>query len=65
MIGTTTLMGSTIVVLLGWMALFNLSVDLMPEIQFPTVSVTTLYAGAGPPDLEALLLEAGFAICAE
>lgn len=51
----TTLMASTIVVLLGWMALRNLSVDLMPEIQFPTVSVETLYPGAGPEEVETLI----------
>ena len=51
----TTLMASTIVVLLGWMALQNLSVDLLPEIEFPTVSVTTLYPGAGPEEIETLI----------
>jgi len=48
----TTLMFSLIVVLLGWMSLSRLSIDLMPEITWPTISVTTLYEGAGPAVVE-------------
>ena len=48
-------MVSLIVVLLGWMALSQLAVDLMPDMTFPVVSVTTLYRGAGPYEVETLV----------
>ena len=51
----TTLMGSLIVVLLGWTALTKLRVDLMPETTWPIVSVTTVYPGAGPEEIETLI----------
>lgn len=51
----TTLMCSSIVVLLGWMALARLRVDLMPDTDWPIISVTTLYAGAGPEEIETLI----------
>ncbi|MEZ6055763.1 MAG: efflux RND transporter permease subunit [Planctomycetaceae bacterium] len=51
----TTLMACLIVVLLGVMALKGLSVDLMPDLEFPTVTVTTLYPGAGPEEIETLV----------
>ncbi len=51
----TTVMMSIIVIILGFMALGGLSVDLMPEIDFPTVTVTALYPGAGPEEIETLV----------
>ncbi|MCA8990563.1 MAG: efflux RND transporter permease subunit [Planctomycetaceae bacterium] len=51
----TTLMCCIIVALLGWVSLTGLSVDLMPSLEFPTVTVTTLYPGAGPEDVETLI----------
>lgn len=51
----TTMMSCLIVVLLGWVALGRLSVDLMPNLTYPTVSVTTLYYGAGPAEIETLI----------
>jgi HAE1 family hydrophobic/amphiphilic exporter-1 len=51
----TTLMSSLLVILLGSVALSKLSIDLMPDLEFPTVSVSTLYRGAGPEEIETLL----------
>ncbi|MEW4488660.1 efflux RND transporter permease subunit [Thalassoglobus sp. JC818] len=51
----STLMASIIIALLGWVALTELSVDLMPDLEFPTVTVTTLYPGAGPQEVETLI----------
>jgi hydrophobic/amphiphilic exporter-1 (mainly G- bacteria), HAE1 family len=51
----TTLMGSLLVVLLGAVSLSKLSVDLMPDLQFPTVTVGTIYRGAGPEEIETLI----------
>lgn len=50
-----TLMGCLAVVILGVVALRKLAVDLMPEMEYPTVSVTTLYKGAGPAEIETLI----------
>lgn len=51
----TTLMGSIMIALLGWVSLSELAVDLMPDLEFPTVTVTTLYPGAGPEEIETLI----------
>lgn len=51
----STLMGSIIIALLGWVSLNELAVDLMPDMEFPTVTVTTLYPGAGPEEVETLI----------
>ncbi|MCA8999594.1 MAG: efflux RND transporter permease subunit, partial [Planctomycetaceae bacterium] len=51
----TTLMVSIALALLGGVAVTRLSVDLMPDMEFPTVTVTTLYPGAGPEEVETLI----------
>ena len=51
----STLMASIIIALLGWVAVNELSVDLMPDLEFPTITVTTLYPGAGPEEVETLI----------
>ena len=51
----TTLMGSLIVVILGWTSLTNLRIDLMPEMTWPIISVNTAYPGAGPEEMETLV----------
>lgn len=48
-------MASLIVALLGWTSLTNLRVDLMPDMTWPVVSVTTIYQGAGPEEIETLV----------
>jgi HAE1 family hydrophobic/amphiphilic exporter-1 len=36
----------------GWMSMKKLPVDLFPDINFPIVTVTTIYPGAGPNEIE-------------
>jgi HAE1 family hydrophobic/amphiphilic exporter-1 len=51
----TTLMASLLVMIIGAVALSRLAVDLMPDITYPTVSITTIYEGAGPDEIETLI----------
>lgn len=51
----TTLMASLVLIMLGWVSLSQLAVDLMPDIQNPSVSVITIYKGAGPNEAETLI----------
>jgi HAE1 family hydrophobic/amphiphilic exporter-1 len=51
----STSMACLIVVLLGVTALRNLSVDLMPDVTYPSISVITVYEGAGPYEVESRL----------
>ncbi len=44
-----------IVVALGIVAFIRLSIDLMPEITFPTISVRTSYGNVGPQEIEELV----------
>ena len=46
---------SAIVILLGTISLSRLPVDLMPEIQQPTITVSVNYAGVGPLEMEELV----------
>ena len=36
----------------GWISMRKLPVDLFPDINFPIVTVTTIYPGAGPNEIE-------------
>src|SRR5215218_9632529 len=51
----TMFMLSAIVVLLGALSLARLPVDLMPDIQQPTITVSVNYAGVGPLEMEELV----------
>ncbi len=51
----TTLMAACMLVLLGGIALSRLAVDLMPDVSFPTLSIVTVYQGAGPEEVETLI----------
>ncbi|MBM3818637.1 MAG: efflux RND transporter permease subunit [Acidimicrobiia bacterium] len=51
----TMFMLSAIIVLLGAISLTRLPVDLMPEIQMPTISVNVNYPGVGPLEMEQLV----------
>ena len=44
-----------IVIVLGVVSLSRLSIDLMPEITFPTISVVTSYGNVGPEEMEQLV----------
>jgi HAE1 family hydrophobic/amphiphilic exporter-1 len=50
-----TLMACLVVIILGVVSVAMLSVDLMPSVEMPTASVTTLYPGAGPEEIETLI----------
>jgi HAE1 family hydrophobic/amphiphilic exporter-1 len=47
---------SAVTVLLGTMSLFRLPVDLMPEIQYPSITVRVGYGGVGPQEIEELII---------
>jgi HAE1 family hydrophobic/amphiphilic exporter-1 len=46
-----------IMVVMGAFAYSSLGVDLMPEIDFPVITATTLYPGAGPEEVEVQVTE--------
>jgi HAE1 family hydrophobic/amphiphilic exporter-1 len=60
----TVLMVCLIAILLGTIAFLNIPVDLMPEIVYPTLSVSAAYEGVAPEEMENLVtrpLEQAFA----
>ena len=50
-----TLMSILIVMVLGAVCISRLPVDLVPDVSFPTLSVSTTYNGAGPEEIEELI----------
>ena len=42
-------------VIFGWKSYMALSINLMPDLAYPTLSVRTLYEGAAPADVEKLV----------
>ena len=50
----TVLMGCAVCVLLGAIAFIRIPVDLMPDTEFPTISVSTTYEGVAPEEMEQL-----------
>jgi len=50
-----TLMAALIVLLVGVVALTRLSIDLMPDITYPTLSIRTNYENASPEEIEELI----------
>jgi len=44
-----------VVIILGAVSLSRLSIDLMPEITYPTISVVTSYGNVGPQEMEELV----------
>ena len=53
----TTYMLVLIVLILGIISVLKIPVDLMPEITFPTVTVSTTYDNVGPQEMETLISE--------
>jgi len=45
----------TAIIVLGIMSMRKLGVDLFPDVTFPIVTVTTIYPGAGPAEVETLV----------
>ena len=45
----------TVILVVGWLSLKKLPVDLFPNVTFPIVTVTTIYPGAGPEEVETLV----------
>jgi HAE1 family hydrophobic/amphiphilic exporter-1 len=50
-----TMMVALIVIILGAISLSRLPVDLMPDISFPTLSISTSYGNASPEEIEELI----------
>ncbi|MBN2093400.1 efflux RND transporter permease subunit [candidate division KSB1 bacterium] len=44
-----------IIITLGLVSLYRLSIDLMPEITYPTISLSTSYGNVGPEEMEELV----------
>ena len=51
----TVLMGCLIALLLGGIAFVRIPVDLMPETEYPTISVNVGYEGVAPEEMETLV----------
>ena len=51
----TTAMVFLTLVVFGWKSYEGLSINLMPDISYPTLTVRTEYEGAAPEDVEKLL----------
>ncbi|RZB34984.1 MAG: hypothetical protein SRB1_00752 [Desulfobacteraceae bacterium Eth-SRB1] len=50
-----TVMVALIVIIVGTVSLSRLSIDLMPDITYPTLSISTNYENAGPEEVEELI----------
>jgi len=50
-----TIMACMVVILLGTVSLYRLSIDLMPDITYPTLSISTDYENASPEEIEELV----------
>ncbi|MBN2181259.1 MAG: efflux RND transporter permease subunit [Sedimentisphaerales bacterium] len=50
-----TIMVVLIVILLGIISLLRLPIDLMPDISYPTLSISCSYENAGPEEIEELI----------
>ncbi|HNZ30433.1 MAG TPA: efflux RND transporter permease subunit, partial [Candidatus Goldiibacteriota bacterium] len=45
------------IITLGFIGYVNLPVELMPNIEFPTISVSVVYPGASAEDVESLIIK--------
>jgi len=46
---------AVLIMILGYLSLKKLPIDLFPDVTFPVVTVTTIYPGAGPAEVETLV----------
>ena len=53
----TVMMATLTFLLFGVLALFNLKVNLLPDLSYPTLTVRTEYTGAAPAEVETLITE--------
>ncbi len=53
----TTFMVFIAIVMIGAFSLSRLSIDLLPDIEFPTLTVSSSYSGASPKEIETLITE--------
>lgn len=53
----TTFMAFIAIVMIGVFSLSRLSIDLLPDIEFPTLTISTSYSGASPKEVELLITE--------
>lgn len=53
----TALMFYVAIVLLGFVSLRELSIDLLPDISYPRLSVVTQYAGVAPEEIETIITD--------
>ena len=44
-----------LMLVVGWTCFKRLAVEKLPDTSFPTITVTTRYAGAGPSEIETLV----------
>ena len=51
----TMFMLSGVIILLGGMSLVRLPVDLMPDVEFPSITIRVGYPGVGPLEIEELI----------
>ena len=47
---------SGVIMLLGTISLFRLPVDLLPEVTYPSITVSVGYSGVGPAEMETLVV---------
>jgi len=50
-----TMMVTLIVIIIGGVSLYRIPIDLMPDVTYPTLSVSTKYENASPPEVEELI----------
>jgi len=53
----TTFMVFIAIVMIGAFSLSRLAIDLLPDVEFPMLTVSTSYAGASPKEIETLITE--------
>lgn len=50
-----TMMGLLVFIIFGLLAYFTLNLNLQPDVKIPYVTVSTVYPGAGPKEIETLI----------